>query len=121
VGDRGVKLSGGQRQRIAIARALLKKAPILVMDEATSALDSVTEGYIQESLRTLLQQQTAIVIAHRLTTLLMMDYIIVFDQGRIIEYATHEELLTHKGHYWKLWKSQVHGFLPSARDEILPT
>lgn len=112
VGDRGVKLSGGQRQRIAIARAILKNAPILILDEATSQLDSVTERDIQESLWELMQNKTTIVIAHRLSTLLHMDRIIVFDQGKIIEDGTHDELLNKNGLYKKLWDAQVGGFLP---------
>lgn len=111
VGERGIKLSGGQRQRISIARAILKNAPILILDEATSALDSVTENYIQESLSHLMQRKTVIVIAHRLSTLLNMDRILVFDQGRIVEEGTHTELLNKKGMYSLLWNSQVGGFL----------
>jgi len=111
IGDRGVKLSGGQRQRIALARAFLKPAKILVMDEATSALDSVTERYIQESVKKLMQHHTTIVIAHRLTTLLMMDRILVFDHGRIIEDGTHHDLLAQKGRYWELWNSHIDGFI----------
>ncbi len=111
VGERGVKLSGGQRQRIAIARAFLKNAPILILDEATSQLDSVTEQYIQESLWELMQNKTTIVIAHRLSTLLHMDRILVFDKGKIIEDGTHQELLAKNGMYSMLWKAQVGGFL----------
>ncbi len=111
VGERGVKLSGGQRQRISIARAILKNAPILILDEATSALDSVTEGYIQDSLATLMQGKTVIVIAHRLSTLLEMDRILVFDQGKIVEEGTHQELLAKAGYYKILWGAQVGGFL----------
>jgi len=113
VGERGVKLSGGQRQRIAIARAMLKNAPILILDEATSALDSVTESVIQESLSQLMAQRTAIVIAHRLSTLLHMDRILVFDQGKLVEDGTHEQLLTQEGHYKILWQAQVGGFIPN--------
>ncbi len=112
VGERGIKLSGGQRQRIAIARAILKNAPILILDEATSALDSVTEQYIQESLYHLMQNKTTIVIAHRLSTLAKMDRILVFDKGRIIEDGTHDSLLVLKGHYARMWQMQAGGFLP---------
>lgn len=112
VGERGVKLSGGQRQRIAIARAILKDAPILILDEATSQLDSVTESDIQESLWELMQGKTTIVIAHRLSTLLHMDRIMVFDQGKIVEDGTHAALLAKNGLYKKLWDTQVGGFLP---------
>ena len=111
VGERGVKLSGGQRQRIAIARAILKDAPILILDEATSALDSVTEKYIQQGLDTLMEKRTAIVIAHRLSTLSQMDRILVFDKGQVIEDGTHEELLQQDGHYANMWNMQAGGFL----------
>lgn len=116
VGERGVKVSGGQRQRIAIARAILKNAPILILDEATSALDTPTEKLIQESLNEILEstKATTIVIAHRLSTLLHMDRILVFDQGKIIEQGTHTELLQQKGTYKTLWDSQVGGFLPAS-------
>jgi ATP-binding cassette subfamily B protein len=107
VGERGVKLSGGQRQRIAIARAMLKDAPILILDEATSQLDAVTEMMIQESLWQLMQGKTAIVIAHRLSTLLHMDRILVFDHGQIVEDASHIELLAKGGIYTSLWQAQV--------------
>ncbi len=112
VGERGVKLSGGQRQRIAIARAILKDAPILILDEATSALDSVTEKRVQSTLNELMQGRTTIVVAHRLSTLSHMDRIIVFDRGRIIEEGSHSELMEAKGHYAKLWSMQLDGFLP---------
>jgi ATP-binding cassette subfamily B protein len=113
VGERGTKLSGGEKQRIAIARAMLLKAPILILDEATSSLDSVTEGYIQESLEKLMKGRTTIVIAHRLSTLSKMDRIIVFDKGSIIEEGTHLELLKKQGHYAHMWQMQAGGFLPN--------
>lgn len=116
VGERGIKLSGGQRQRIAIARAMLKDAPILILDEATSALDSVTEKYIQEALNLLMQNKTTIVIAHRLSTLSKMDRILVFDNGQIIEDGTHEQLVAKGGHYAKMWQMQAGGFLPEIED-----
>ncbi len=111
VGERGVRLSGGQRQRIAIARAILKNAPILILDEATSQLDSVTEAEIQDSLWDLMQDKTTLVIAHRLSTLLHMDRILVFDKGSIVEDGTHEELLVRGGLYKQLWEAQIGGFL----------
>ncbi len=114
VGERGIKLSGGQRQRIAIARALLKGAPILVLDEATSALDSLTEQYIQNSLKTLMEGRTVVAIAHRLSTLMVMDRILVFDRGKIIEDGSHEKLLKKQGLYSKFWDAQVAGFLPTG-------
>ncbi|CAM2952078.1 ABC transporter ATP-binding protein [Legionella steigerwaltii] len=117
VGERGIKLSGGQRQRIAIARAILKNAPILILDEATSQLDSITESNIQESLWELMQGKTTLVIAHRLSTLLHMDRILVFDKGHIVEDGTHTELLNLGGLYKTLWNAQVGGFLPDKRDE----
>lgn len=112
VGERGIKLSGGQRQRIAIARAFLKNAPILILDEATSQLDSVTENVIQYSLQALMHGKTTIVIAHRLSTLLQMDRILVFDKGKIAQDGTHEQLLKQPGQYQILWNAQVGGFLP---------
>ena len=111
VGERGVKLSGGQRQRVVIARAILKNAPIVILDEATSQLDSMTEIKIQEALKELMHDKTAIVIAHRLSTLLGMDRILVFDQGEIIEDGTHRELFEKGGTYKTLWDTQVGGFL----------
>jgi len=111
VGERGVKLSGGQRQRIAIARVILKDAPILVLDEATSALDSEVEAAIQESLTTLIAGKTVIAIAHRLSTIARMDRLIVLDHGRIVEQGTHAELLRANGHYAALWQRQSGGFI----------
>ncbi|MCB1549930.1 MAG: ABC transporter ATP-binding protein [Hyphomicrobiaceae bacterium] len=110
VGERGVKLSGGQRQRIAIARVLLKDAPILIMDEATSALDSEAEGAIQEQLFNLMADKTVIAIAHRLSTIAAMDRLIVLDAGHIVEEGTHDELLRKGGHYASLWARQSGGF-----------
>lgn len=117
VGERGMKLSGGQRQRIAIARAILKNAPILILDEATSALDSVTEKHIQEDLQQLMEGRTAIVIAHRLSTIANMDRILVFDQGQVVEEGTHDELLAKGGYYAKMWEMQAGGFLPDEGEE----
>ncbi|HJQ08959.1 MAG TPA: ABC transporter ATP-binding protein [Candidatus Saccharimonadales bacterium] len=111
VGERGVKLSGGQRQRIAIARAILKDAPILLLDEATSALDSESEALIQDALWKLMQGRTTIVIAHRLSTIQRMDRIIVLDKGKIIEKGSHKQLLTKKGLYATLWSHQSGGFI----------
>ena len=112
VGERGVKLSGGQRQRIAIARALLQNSPILVLDEATSQLDSLTEKLIQESLLQAMTGKTTLVIAHRLSTLLEMDRILVMDAGRIVQDGSHEALLAEEGLYKRLWEQQVGGWLP---------
>lgn len=111
VGDRGVVLSGGERQRIAIARAILKNAPILIFDEATSALDSQSEKHIQKSLVRLMKNKTVIAIAHRLSTLREMDRILVFDKGHIVEQGTHLSLLRKKGLYYKLYNMQVDGFM----------
>ncbi|MBB3147331.1 ATP-binding cassette subfamily B protein/ATP-binding cassette subfamily B multidrug efflux pump [Phyllobacterium trifolii] len=112
VGDRGIKLSGGQRQRIAIARVLLKDAPILVLDEATSALDSESEAAIQEKLNLVMEGKTVIAIAHRLSTIAMMDRIVVLDQGRIVEEGGPNELLEKGGLFYRLWKRQTGGFIP---------
>lgn len=111
VGERGVKLSGGQRQRIAIARAILKDAPILVLDEATSALDSESEKLIQASLKDLMKNRTSVVIAHRLSTISKLDRIIVMENGRIVEDGSHDELVKHDGTYAKLWRHQSGGFI----------
>ncbi len=116
VGERGVKLSGGQRQRVAIARALLKDAPILVLDEATSSLDSESEAYIQEALWTLMKDRTAIVIAHRLSTVRRMDELVVLEQGRIVERGSHDALLARRGQYAALWARQSGGFLGADED-----
>jgi ATP-binding cassette subfamily B multidrug efflux pump len=119
VGERGVKLSGGQRQHVAIARVILKNAPILVLDEATSALDSEVEGAIQASLDTLMAGKTVIAIAHRLSTIARMDRLVVLDRGRIVEQGTHDELLRQGGHYAALWRRQSGGFIDAepARTE----
>lgn len=114
VGERGIKLSVGQRQRIIIARAILKNAPILILDEATSSLDSKTESLIQDSFKILMQNKTVIVIAHRLSTLLIMDKIMVLNKGKIIEEGKHSELIKNKGLYSNLWHSQIDGFLPNS-------
>jgi ATP-binding cassette subfamily B protein len=111
VGERGVKLSGGQRQRVALARAVLRDAPVLLLDEATSALDSESEILIQEALWRLMEGRTALVVAHRLSTVAGMDRLVVLDRGRIIEQGAHQELLTAGGVYAKLWEHQSGGFL----------
>ncbi|MET9624650.1 ABC transporter ATP-binding protein [Streptomyces sp. NPDC006464] len=111
VGERGVKLSGGQRQRVALARAILRDAPILLLDEATSALDSESEILVQDALWRLMEGRTALVVAHRLSTVATMDRLIVLDRGRIIEQGTHQELLEAEGAYAKLWQHQSGGFL----------
>ena len=111
VGERGVKLSGGQRQRIALARVILKDAPILLMDEATSALDSDTEAAIKETLSYLMEGKTVIAIAHRLSTIVNMERILVMKDGRIVEDGSHNDLLANNGLYAKLWAHQSGGFL----------
>ncbi len=113
VGERGIKLSGGERQRIAIARAILKNAPILLLDEATNQLDSITECEIKESLNALMQNKTTIIIAHRLSTLLHLERILVFDKGSIVQDDTHKSLINQKGLYKTLWNNQLHGILAS--------
>lgn len=118
VGERGGRLSGGQRQRIAIARAILKNSPLLILDEATSQLDSETELFIQDSLWKLMQDKTTIVIAHRLPTLLRMDRILVFDQGLLVEDGTHNQLLAKNGLYARLWGAQIGGVLPDFESMI---
>jgi ATP-binding cassette subfamily B multidrug efflux pump len=117
VGERGVKLSGGQRQRIAIARVILKNAPILVLDEATSALDSEVEAAIQASLDTLMAGKTVVAIAHRLSTIARMDRLVILDRGRIVEQGTHGELLRVGGHYAALWRRQSGGFIDAQENE----
>src|SRR6266699_2569662 len=117
VGERGVKLSGGQRQRVALARVILKDAPILVLDEATSSLDSEVEAAIQEQLLGLMEGKTVIALAHRLSTIARMDRLIVLEAGRIVEEGTHAELLALAGHYEKLWRHQSGGFLA---EEVSP-
>ena len=117
VGERGVKLSGGQRQRIAIARVMLKDAPILLLDEATSALDSEVEIAIQENLEKLMENKTVIAIAHRLSTIAAMDRLIVMDKGKIVEQGTHQQLLALNGVYAKLWSHQSGGFLAETAED----
>jgi ATP-binding cassette subfamily B multidrug efflux pump len=117
VGERGVKLSGGQRQRVAIARVLLKNAPILLLDEATSALDSEVEAAIQSQLQTLMRGKTVIAIAHRLSTIAALDRLVVIEQGRVVEQGTHAQLLELDGIYAKLWHRQSGGFIEADLTE----
>jgi ATP-binding cassette subfamily B multidrug efflux pump len=116
VGERGVKLSGGQRQRIAIARVMLKDAPILLLDEATSALDSEVEAAIQTSLYKLMEGKTVVAIAHRLSTIAAMDRLVVMDHGRVVEIGDHKSLLAAGGIYARLWEHQSGGFLGEEVD-----
>ena len=120
VGERGVKLSGGQRQRIAIARVMLKDAPILLLDEATSALDSEVESAIQQSLYRLMEGKTVVAIAHRLSTIAAMDRLVVMDEGRVVEVGDHKSLLAAGGIYARLWAHQSGGFLGEELDDEAP-
>jgi ATP-binding cassette subfamily B protein len=121
VGERGVKLSGGQRQRVALARAILRDAPILLLDEATSALDSESEILVQEALWDLMRNRTAVVVAHRLSTVVRMDRLVVLDRGRIVEQGSHQELLEAQGPYARLWHHQSGGFLAEEDDAPAPS
>ena len=116
LGERGVKLSGGQRQRIALARVILKNAPVLVLDEATCALDSEVEAAIQDTLDTVMEGKTVIAIAHRLSTIARMDRIVVLDDGRIVEEGTHAALLARRGLYARFWERQSGGFINLAAE-----
>ena len=113
VGEHGLSLSGGQRQRIVMARAILKKAPILLLDEAMNQLDSITDKQIQNSLQSIISNTTTIIIAHRLSTLMQMDRILVFDKGKIVQDGKHDELIKLNGLYKELWANCSNGFLPS--------
>jgi ATP-binding cassette subfamily B protein len=118
VGERGIKLSGGQRQRVALARAILRDAPILLLDEATSALDSESEILIQEALWRIMAGRTALVVAHRLSTVARMDKLVVLDHGAILEQGTHDELLRQQGTYARLWQHQSGGFLTEETEDV---
>ena len=107
VGERGLKLSGGEKQRVAIARTMLKRPEIVMLDEATSALDTETERNIQSSLRTLCENRTTVVIAHRLSTVVGVDQILVLDQGKVVERGVHSVLMEKKGHYYDMWQAQL--------------
>jgi ATP-binding cassette subfamily B multidrug efflux pump len=120
VGERGVKLSGGQRQRVAIARVMLKDAPILLLDEATSALDSEVEAAIQQSLYRLMEGKTVVAIAHRLSTIAAMDRLVVLERGRVVEEGDHRSLLARGGLYARLWEHQSGGFLADEPDDDAP-
>jgi ATP-binding cassette, subfamily B, multidrug efflux pump len=120
VGERGVKLSGGQRQRVAIARVMLKDAPILLLDEATSALDSEVEAAIQQSLYRLMEGKTVVAIAHRLSTIMAMDRLVVMDHGKVVEMGDHKSLLAAGGIYARLWAHQSGGFLGEEVDDNAP-
>jgi ABC-type multidrug transport system fused ATPase/permease subunit len=117
VGERGVKLSGGEKQRVSIARAILANKKILVLDEATSALDSKTEHDIQKALTNLMKNRTSVVIAHRLSTIMKADLIVVMNKGKVVEMATHKELVSKKGHYNKLWDLQKGSFEEEKNDK----
>ncbi|MFB6836850.1 ABC transporter ATP-binding protein [Streptomyces sp. NPDC056361] len=121
VGERGVKLSGGQRQRVALARAILRDAPILLLDEATSALDSESEILVQDALWRLMEGRTALVVAHRLSTVATMDRLVVLERGRIVEQGSHQELLDAQGSYAKLWQHQSGGFLDDTAGGVTPS